>query len=145
MMAGLPNERRESLAVQAEATDRRIAELEAKLELARENLAILENQNLSLQTSLDLIADENLRLSRHFNESDPMVDKSSLIERIKIVLRAAQAERNMLAVDFDANNNNSETIQYCVATKEHKIQAEQLCSNPTENRAQILLAGTITF
>jgi hypothetical protein len=139
--------RRAALAVQAEATDRRIAELEAELESAREKLIILENQNLSAQTSLDLIADENLRLSRHFRESDPTVDKARLqIERIKIVLRAAEAERKILAVEIDASNNRSDSLPYCVATKEHHIQAtEQLCSKSTETLAQILLAGTITF
>jgi hypothetical protein len=48
MVAGLLDERRETLAVQAEATGRRIAELKAELESAREKLTILENQNLSL-------------------------------------------------------------------------------------------------
>jgi septal ring factor EnvC (AmiA/AmiB activator) len=148
MMAGLPNERRETLAVHAEATDRRIAALEAELESAREKLAILENQNLSLQTSLDLIADEYSRLSRHLTESDPTVDKARLqIERIKIVLRAAEAERKRLAVEFDASNNRGDdSLQHCVATEEHQTRAtEPFCSKSTENRAQILLAGTITF
>jgi hypothetical protein len=121
--------------------------LEAELESAREKLVILENQNLSLQTSLNLIADENLRLSRHYRESDPTVDKAHhQIERIKIVLRAAEAERKILAVEIDASNNRGDFLPYCVSMKEHQIQAtEQLCSKPTENRTQILLAGTITF
>lgn len=147
MMATLPNERREPLAVQAEATDRRIGELEAELDSAREKLAILENQNLSLQTSLDLIARENLRLSHRLTESNATVDKARLqIERIKTVLRAAEAERKILVAERDPSNKGPQSPQNWVVPKEHQIRAiEQLGSKPIENCTQKLLAGTITF
>ena len=147
MMAGLPNERRETLAVQAEATDWRILELQTELESAREKLTILENQNLSLQTSLDLIVHENSRLSRHLIESKATVDKARFqIERIKAVLRTAEAKRKILAAEMDASNKGPKPPQNWVMPKEYHIRAiEQLCSEPIENCTQILLAGTITF
>ena len=147
MMAESPSERRETLAVQAEATDRRIAVLETELESARETLAILQNQNLSLQTSLDLFANENSRLSRHLTESIATVDKARFqIERIKAVLRAAEAERKILAAEIEASNKEPKPAQNWVMPKERQIRAiEQLCSEPIENCTQILLAGTITF
>ena len=54
-------DRRETLAARAarvSSADKRVAELETELGAAREALALKENENHSLQTSLDLIAGE---------------------------------------------------------------------------------------
>ena len=143
-MARLPNERREPLAVQAEATDWRIAKLEDELSSANEKLAILENQNHSLQTSLDLIVSENLRLSRCLTESEARVDKArSQIDRIRTVLKAAEAERRMLRAKIDARNEGPELLPGRLAAKEHQIQ--EICSKPIGNSTQTLLASTIKF
>ena len=47
----------------ARAADKRIAELEASLEATFARVVFLENENQSLQNSLDLTVDENLDLA----------------------------------------------------------------------------------
>jgi len=134
----------ETLTVKAEATDWRIAKLEDELSSARERLVILENQNHSLQKSLDLMISESLRLSRALSESEATLDKArSQIDRIRTVLKAAEAERRMLAAKIDARNEGPELLTGRFAAKEHQIQ--EICSKPIGNSAQTLLASTIKF
>jgi hypothetical protein len=94
-----------------------------------------------------LIAHENSRLSRHLIESKATVDKARFqIERIKAVLRAAEAKRKILATEMDASTKGPKPPQNWVMPKEYHSRAiEQLCSEPIEDCTQILLAGTITF
>ena len=61
-------DRWETLAARAarvSSADKRIAELEGELAAAREALVLREDENHSLQTSLDLIGGDNSRLSSY--------------------------------------------------------------------------------
>jgi hypothetical protein len=65
-----PKEHRETLTTEVAAADKRIAKLEGELASARQRLVVRENENRSLQTSLDLMIDEKSRLSHRLMESD---------------------------------------------------------------------------
>lgn len=102
--AKLPTEHVETLAVRTVAADERVVELRGEVDSAREELIFRENENHSLQMSLDLIVSENLRLSRRLTESDSAVDKArSQLEQKKTAFTAAKAERNNLTALPKAN------------------------------------------
>jgi hypothetical protein len=67
-------EHEEVLAAQAVAANKRVAELEGELGSAREGLVLRENENRSLEASLNLIVSESSRLSRRLTESEAAVD-----------------------------------------------------------------------
>ena len=64
------NEPGESVSVRSADLDKRVAELEGDLAAMRERLTLRENENRSLQTSLNLMISENSRLSRRVAESE---------------------------------------------------------------------------
>jgi hypothetical protein len=108
--ARILNEHSGKGATREAAVNRKIAELESELGLAREELIFRENQNCSLQTSLDLVISENARLSRHLTESNSAVKEArSLLLQSKTALAAAEAERNKLAFAIVRANEDRET------------------------------------
>jgi chromosome segregation ATPase len=97
--AKMLNERVRKLVADATAKDKQLAGLEDELLLTREDLAHRENENRSLQTSLDLITSENARLSGRIRESTVETEAlRSRLENSKTTLFAAEAERDRLAV-----------------------------------------------
>jgi DNA repair exonuclease SbcCD ATPase subunit len=75
--AWLPNGRRETLAARAARTataEKRATELEDELALARERLALQENENQSLQMSLDLTTSENSHISTQLAECERQIE-----------------------------------------------------------------------
>ncbi len=71
--ARIPNEDVKTLA--AQLADKWFAELKCELDSTREELAIRENENFSLQTSLDLTVSEKSRLFERLTEADKRVDE----------------------------------------------------------------------
>ena len=94
-------DRWETLAARAarvSSADKRIAELEGELAAAREALVLRENENHSLQTSLDLIGGDNSRLSNYLTRREAALDEAqSQLKQIKTALTAAEAENGKLA------------------------------------------------
>jgi hypothetical protein len=92
--AWLLNGRRETLAARAARTasaEKRVAELEDELGLTHERLILEENENFSLQLSLDLTISENSRLSSQLAETERQVRKleqlhAKLIDDMNILL-----------------------------------------------------------
>jgi chromosome segregation ATPase len=128
--------RRETLAARAakaNAADERIAELEAKFDTALERIAFQENENQSLQTSLDLTISENLRLSNRLSESDATLEKiSSELEQLK----TSEAERNKLSSVVD---KKIELLQNLLQVKERRVQKlEQARSKLTDDTKKLL-------
>ncbi len=77
------------------ASKKQIAELESELGAAREELVRRDNENRSLQTSLDLIVSENARLGTLLAENVAAVDRGrSDIEQTGAALAIAEAERD---------------------------------------------------
>ena len=95
------NARRQTLAARAArdaSTDKRIADLEGELALARERIAFLENETHSLQSSLDLTARENARLSVCLKESNAVGYRArSQLEQTTAALASKEAERDRMA------------------------------------------------
>ena len=117
--AWILNARRETLAARAEqakAKDERIAELEFKLATALERISFQDNENQSLQMSLDLTVIETLRLSSRHSESNATAKElSSQLEQYK----TKEAERDKLAAEID---KKIELMQNLVQVKERRVQ-----------------------
>jgi len=133
------NTRKAVLAVRVErarVADERIADLEASLEAALERVAFLENENESLQTSLDLSAGENLDLTRRLAESETRDDEvrsklqSSEMTRTEYELAAAAAERKI------------ELLQNLVRVKETRLQKLDQARKKLQQDTGKLLATT---
>jgi chromosome segregation ATPase len=95
--AKMANERIRKLAAAGLAKDKRLAELEAQLAAAGEDLSHRENENRSLQTSLDLSVVEGARLSGRL--WDTGVESDALrarLDTLKATLIASEAERDRL-------------------------------------------------
>ena len=101
----LLNGSRETLAARAAraaSADKRVTELEDKLSLARERLVLEENENYSLQMSLDLTISENSRLSSQLAESERQVQRleqlhSKLIDDMNTLLMTCKRRDAVLA------------------------------------------------
>jgi chromosome segregation ATPase len=120
-------------AAKAKAAVERIAELEAKFETSLERIAFQDNENQSLQTSLDLTVSDNLRLSNRLSESDATLEKlSSELEQLK----TSDAERNKLSSVVD---RKIELLQNLLQVKERRIQKlEQARSKLTDDTKKLL-------
>jgi hypothetical protein len=84
---------KQTLSEQFEAADARIAELENELAVAHDDLALRDNENESLRTSLDLAMAENAALTERLAKSDgAQHSTSSQLEYLQTALTAAEAE-----------------------------------------------------
>jgi chromosome segregation ATPase len=130
-----------------ERANSRIAELENALDVAHDELIILENQNLSLQTSLDLIAVENTRLSLRLTESQAVATKALLqADDMMLTLSAAARHCVKLAAEAKAANEKIEILHNALKAKERQVRAiEQLHSKSFHDPIETLLADTITL
>jgi chromosome segregation ATPase len=103
--AWLLNGRRETLAARAArstSADKRASELVNELGLARQQLATEENENHSLQLSLDLTISENSRLTNRLAEGERQLQKlaqlhSKLIEDMNTLLNTCKRRDAALA------------------------------------------------
>jgi chromosome segregation ATPase len=130
------NARRETLAARAEkakAKDERIAELESKLATALERISFQDNENQSLQMSLDLTVIETLRLSSRLSESNTTAEElSSQLEKYK----TKEAERDKLAAEI---NKKIELLQNLIQVKERRVQKLERARSKLINDSQKLL------
>ena len=101
-------DRWETLAARAarvSSADKRIAELKGELAAAREALVLREDENHSLQTSLDLIGGDNSRLSGCVRKRDAAIDEAqSQLKQIKTALTAVEAKTKKLAAEVQQAN-----------------------------------------
>ena len=104
-------------AEKAMAKDERITELESCfLGTAPERISFQDNENQSLQMSLDLTVIETLRLSSRLSESNTAAKElSSQLEQHK----TKEAERDKLA---DEIGKKIELLQNLVQVKERRVQ-----------------------
>jgi chromosome segregation ATPase len=92
------------------AAKNKIAALEDEVRSTREELVHGDNENHSLQTSLNLIADENARLTRCLADHEAALDRDhSELERIKMAAAAAEIERGQLASALTQLNKKRDT------------------------------------
>lgn len=149
--AKMLNERIRKLTAEGTAKDKRIVELEAHLLSAREDLAHSDNENHSLQASLDLTLGESARLSGRVWDSGVEADAlKAQLESAKSALRAAEAERDRLTaatqeakelrrVEADFLNSQIEAMAARAATAEDGLaEARQSLTARTEESKEAL-------
>ena len=133
------NARRETLAARAAraaAADKRIAELEGDLGSAREQLDLRDNENHSLQSSLDLIVSENSRLSGRLTESDAAGNRArSELEQIKTTLASVEAECKKLAAAGDEARSKLQQTKAALATAD--AERKKLAAAGDEARSKL--------
>src|ERR1700730_14477274 len=84
---------KQTLSEQLQTADARIAELENELAAAHDELALRDNENQSLRTSLDLAMAENAALTERLAQTDAAQRSTgSQIEYLQTALTAAEAE-----------------------------------------------------
>ena len=114
-------EQLQTVAAQSETTDRRVAALEAELAEQHDEIALRDNENQSLQTSLDLSVAETARLTYCLEQSDAALDRTRAErERLQAALDAAQAERAKYAGEVFTVNG---TRQAEVSSLNERLEA----------------------
>jgi chromosome segregation ATPase len=110
--AKIQDEHRKSFVSQIAASNGRITDLEAELDLAREGVVHCENENRSLQTSLDLCLGENSRLAGQLSESNATAGKAcSLVAGLRTALSKAASERDELPAAVDRERSRSTRLK----------------------------------
>jgi chromosome segregation ATPase len=123
------------------AAKKQIAELESELGAAREELVRRDNENRSLQTSLDLIASEDARLGARLAENVAAVDQGrSDVEQTKAALAVAQAERDEMRFQLErmkaaaaAAEAERDTLASAIDEAKRTRDAEAAALNPYLN------------
>jgi len=104
------NDHKDALTERLAGADKRAGDLEGELASLRETLVLRENENRSLQSSLDQIVGENSRLSRRVTEGEAAGDKArSQLEALKTQHAAIEAERDKLVAAVDEANEKRQT------------------------------------
>lgn len=141
------NARRETLVARAaRLADEKIAKLESDLGAAREQIAQLENEKHSLQSSVDLTVSENSRLSHRVRESDDARNRaSSQLEQMKTALTSIEAERNWLAAAANESRCKLEHMAGALATTEAErvklsFAVDEACSKLEQMKAALATA-----
>src|SRR5262245_31819659 len=102
----------------ANASDKRIVELEADAAHARQNLSLLENDKGSLQASLDQTLAETSRLWRRLTESDNALTAArARLEQQDTSLAAGEEERKKLSAACDEANERRQSECYALNLK----------------------------
>jgi chromosome segregation ATPase len=128
--------RKEALAVRADtatAAKARIAEFEASLEAALARVTYLGDENQSLQTALDMAADENLDLGRHLAESETRCDEACAELQSAAVLRA---EYDMAASEAE---KKVELLQNTITVRNARLQKLEQARRKMERDTSKLL------
>jgi chromosome segregation ATPase len=130
--AKMLNERVRRLSAEGVAKNKQVAELEAQLLAVREDLAHRENENRSLQTSLDLSVVEGARLSGRLWDSGVESDTlRARLDTLKATLLASEAERDRLKAATQE------------ASDLHRIEADALSSQIEAMVTQTAAAETM--
>jgi chromosome segregation ATPase len=127
--ARMLNERVRKLIAESAAKDTRIAELETQHLAAQEDLTHRENENRSLQTSLDLSVVEGARLSGQLWDSGVEAEAQRLrFDTLKAALLASEGERGRLTAAMQE------------ASDLHRIELETLTSRLEGMTVQAVVA-----
>ncbi len=95
----------EALSQRVEDADKRYADLEDELNVAREEILFQQNDKHSLQASLDLLVSENAQLTGRLTESNAALEQArDQIERGRAALDAAQLAHNNLSAAVEEAN-----------------------------------------
>jgi chromosome segregation ATPase len=125
---------KQALSEQFEAADARIAELENELAATYDELALRDNENQSLRTSLDLAMAENSGLTERLAKSDGAHNATSAqLEYLQTALTAAETECAKLSSDANDRWFETSTLNGRLATMASRAEiAERLLADARE-------------
>jgi chemotaxis protein MotB len=125
---------KQSLDEQFEAADARIVELENELAVARDELALRDNENESLRTSLDLAMAENASLTERLAKRDAAQHSTgSQLEYLQNALATAETECTRLFSEARDFRIEASTLNDVLATMTSRAEiAERLLADARE-------------
>jgi chromosome segregation ATPase len=137
---------KQALVEQFEAADARIAELENELATAQDELALRDNENESLRTSLDLAMTENAGLTERLAKSDgAQHSTSSQLEYLQSALTAAETECTRLFGEARDFRIEASTLKDVLARMTSRAEvAERLLTDARECLAARIAESTVT-
>jgi hypothetical protein len=139
-LAWITEARKKALVVRvdtAKAAEARIVELEASLEAALERVTYLGSENQSLQTSLDMAADENFDLGRRLAESE-MRNEVALSELQNTITLQAEHDatlRTECDMALAAAEQEIETLRNTITERNARIQKMEQARRKVERDA----------
>src|SRR6202451_265859 len=125
---------KQTLSEQFEAADARIVELENELAAVRDELALRDNENESLRTSLDLAMAENASLTEHLAKRDAAQHSTgSQLEYLQNALATAETECTRLFSEARDVRIEASTLNDVLATMSSRAEiAERLLADARE-------------
>jgi chromosome segregation ATPase len=120
----------------AEAADRRIAELEASLEAAMERVVFLENENQSLEESLDASSSEN------FDLTNRLIEAETRGEKVRSELQSSELTRAEYDLTVEAASRKIELLENLVDVKEARLQKLEQARKKMQQDTKNLLTTT---
>jgi len=125
---------KQALGEQFEAAEVRIAELENELAVAHDELALRDNENQSLRTSLDLAMAENASLTKRLAKRDATQQSTgSQLEYLQTALTAAETECTRLFSEASDSRIEASMLNGRLATMSSRAEiAERLLADARE-------------
>jgi chromosome segregation ATPase len=125
---------KQTLNEQFEAADARIVELENELAAAHDELALRDNENQSLRTSLDLMMAENASLTERLAKRDAAQHSTgSQLEYLQTALTTAETECTRLFSESRDFRIEASTLNDVLATMTSRAEvAERLLADARE-------------
>jgi len=125
---------KQTLSEQFQAADARIAELENELAAAHDELALRDNENESLRTSLDLAMAENASLTERLAKRDAAQHSTgSQLEYLQTALATAETECTRLFSEARDFRIEASTLNDVLATMTSRAEiAERLLGDARE-------------
>jgi chromosome segregation ATPase len=125
---------KQTLSEQFEAADARIAEFESELAAAHDELALRDNENQSLRTSLDLAMAENASLTERLAKRDAAQHSTgSQLEYLQTALATAETECARLFSEARDFRIEASTLNDVLATMTSRAEiAERLLADARE-------------
>jgi chromosome segregation ATPase len=125
---------KQTLSEQFAAADARIAELENELAAAHDELALRDNENESLRTSLDLAMADNAGLTERLAKSDAAQHSTgSQLEYLQTALATAETECTRLFSEARDSRIEASTLNDVLATMTSRAEtAERLLADARE-------------
>ena len=137
---------KQTLSEQFEAADARIVELENELAAAYDELALRDNENQSLRTSLDLAMTENASLTERLAKRDAAQHSTgSQLEYLQTALAAAETECTRLFSEARDFRIEASTLNDVLATMTSRAEvAERLLADARECLAARIAGNAAT-
>ena len=125
---------KQTLSEQFAAADARIAELENELAAAHDELALRDNENESLRTSLDLAMADNAGLTERLAKSDAAQHSTgSQLEYLQTALATAETECTRLSSEARDSRIEASTLNDVLAKMTSRAEmAERLLADARE-------------